>query len=298
MEKSQLYLTILDNLTDGVYFVNQSRQIIFWNKAAEQITGYSRAEMEGLHCAESKLEHISQDGVNLCLAGCPLFETLGDGARREHEVLVRHKNGHRFPIIVKVIPIKDDEDPDKIIGAVELFNPASPFVYEASLMENLNIEIGEMESRETFLTRLIKFRLGIYTRFSRKFCVVMAVLDNYEELQKKYGVEQIEEVKKAIINTIHHSMPQGDSFDYWGEDTFVGIFDIDSIAECEQIGNRILMLINRSEVIAGEERILAEASIGVVHVNKNDTVHTLISRSNMYVESGRQRGGNTVVTEP
>ena len=34
------------------------RRIIFWNKAAERITGYSAEEMIGKQCFESKLDHI------------------------------------------------------------------------------------------------------------------------------------------------------------------------------------------------------------------------------------------------
>ena len=34
------------------------RKIKFWNKGAEQITGYRADEMVGLDCPESKLNHI------------------------------------------------------------------------------------------------------------------------------------------------------------------------------------------------------------------------------------------------
>lgn len=45
LNKEQLYLQVLENLQDGVYFVDQNRKITFWNKGAERITGYSAAEV-------------------------------------------------------------------------------------------------------------------------------------------------------------------------------------------------------------------------------------------------------------
>ena len=34
------YKGLLDNLYDGVYFVERNRGIVYWNKGAERITGY------------------------------------------------------------------------------------------------------------------------------------------------------------------------------------------------------------------------------------------------------------------
>lgn len=43
------YKEIMDKLYDGVYFVDTQRKILFWNKAAETITGFKKEEVIG-HC--------------------------------------------------------------------------------------------------------------------------------------------------------------------------------------------------------------------------------------------------------
>lgn len=40
MTQEELYLSILNHIQDGVYYVDIHRKIKFWNKGAEQITGY------------------------------------------------------------------------------------------------------------------------------------------------------------------------------------------------------------------------------------------------------------------
>ena len=62
MTNEELYLSILNNIQDGVYYVDMHRKIKFWNKGAEQITGYRADEIVGLDCPESKLNHITRSG--------------------------------------------------------------------------------------------------------------------------------------------------------------------------------------------------------------------------------------------
>ena len=65
------YATLLDNLYDGVYFVDRDRRITFWNKAAERITGFTKAEVLGKRCADNLLRHVDERGNPLCEGACP-----------------------------------------------------------------------------------------------------------------------------------------------------------------------------------------------------------------------------------
>jgi PAS domain S-box-containing protein len=48
---------LLNNLYDGVYFVNKDRQLTFWNHSAECLTGYSHDQAVGRHCYDNFLKH-------------------------------------------------------------------------------------------------------------------------------------------------------------------------------------------------------------------------------------------------
>ena len=47
-----LFKELLDTLYDGVYFVDRERRILYWNKGAERLTGYSSEEVLGVHCSD------------------------------------------------------------------------------------------------------------------------------------------------------------------------------------------------------------------------------------------------------
>ncbi len=74
------YKRLLDNLHDGVYIVNRDREIVYWNKGAERITGYAGDDVIGSHCWDNILMHVDAQGNRLCQPGCPLLKVISSGA--------------------------------------------------------------------------------------------------------------------------------------------------------------------------------------------------------------------------
>src|SRR5208282_5569316 len=117
---SSFYEKLLDGLHEGVYFVNLERKITYWNRGAENLAGYVAGEAIGKHCSDKLLGHVDEKGRSLCNNGCPLSKTIADGKPRESEVYLRHKLGHRVPVSMRVLPMRDSAG--QIIGAVEAFS--------------------------------------------------------------------------------------------------------------------------------------------------------------------------------
>lgn len=69
-EKQRLDATI-EQSADGVMIIDSRWRIVTFNKAMEQLTGWSREEAIGRPCAEVLAIHNPQ-GVNVCLVDCPL----------------------------------------------------------------------------------------------------------------------------------------------------------------------------------------------------------------------------------
>ena len=54
------YFDLVDNLYEGVYFVDKNQVITTWNKRAEAITGYKRDEVVGSQCSDNILRHLDK----------------------------------------------------------------------------------------------------------------------------------------------------------------------------------------------------------------------------------------------
>ena len=124
---------LLDALPDGAYITDLERKIVFWNRAAERITGWSRTDVVGKHCSDNILVHIDKDGHPLCgREFCPLHRSIvtGEGSTCPLMVFAQAKNGERIPVEVSVAPIRDAEG--TVVGGVEVFRGL------ADLMDDLN----------------------------------------------------------------------------------------------------------------------------------------------------------------
>jgi PAS domain S-box-containing protein len=110
---------LFDATSDGVYYVDTSRQILSWNSAAERISGHQAQNTVGKRCFENLLKHVDASGRELCFGPCPLAATIVDGGAREADVFLHHPDGHRRAVRLRTEAVLDRAG--KIIGAVELF---------------------------------------------------------------------------------------------------------------------------------------------------------------------------------
>ena len=60
------YANLIENMYDGMYFVDTGRKSTYWNKAASRITGFKADEVQGKSCSDNILIHIDGKGENLC----------------------------------------------------------------------------------------------------------------------------------------------------------------------------------------------------------------------------------------
>jgi PAS domain S-box-containing protein len=106
-------LTIVDNISDGVFSVDLDFKITFMNKAAQAITGFSADQASGKPCKE-----IFR--TSACNGDCPLKATLATGNPVINKpVCILNKKGKRIPLSISTAMLKDAQG--KITGGVETF---------------------------------------------------------------------------------------------------------------------------------------------------------------------------------
>lgn len=148
--EDSLLALVLNSLFDGVYVVDRQRRILFWNRGAEQLTGYSSAEVLGRRCSEDILNHVDDQGTRLCQVGCPLSATLTSGRETQQKVYPLHKEGHRFPVQTHVAPIRDASG--EVVAGVEVFRDISKEEDHRVLQEKFSKLIRRYVSSSTFET--------------------------------------------------------------------------------------------------------------------------------------------------
>lgn len=295
MEMEELYLNIINNLRDGIYFVDTERRILFWNKAAERITGYSAEEIVGKQCQNSALNHIDEEGRPLCLVGCPLFATLGDGQQRQDRVFVRHKDGYRIPIHVNIFPVRKD---GQIIGAAEVFTQDCPTVYEDDLVEKLsNVAMHDQLTRlpnRRYLESFLHYKMEEFQRFGRPFAVLFADIDNFSRFNNEYGHDMGDAVLRNIAASIRRSVRNNDLVGRWGGEEYVGIYSGADSLDISIIGEKFRQLVRNTEVVSEGERLNVSVSVGITAVQPGDTMEALVERADSLMYRSKKEGKDRV----
>jgi len=290
---------ILDSIFDGVYSVDCERRITYWNAAAELISGYSKTDMLGHCCADNLLRHVDKSGVELCLNGCPLSASIGDGKPREASVFLHHKLGHRVPVSVRISPVRDEQG--KIIGAVEIFTDNSSAlqllrefetlkheVYQDSLTAIGNRRYGEV----TLSTRIYEWQEHAYP-----FGLLFLDVDDFKIFNDEYGHQQGDEVLIMVAKSISNSLRNRDVVSRWGGEEFVVILPGATPVIVSAIAERVRMLITSSFISLGTENLQVTVSIGGTVSRSGETAESIVKRADKLMYRSKLNGRNRVTID-
>jgi PAS domain S-box-containing protein len=137
---------ILNCINSGIYITDTERRIVFWNRAAEVITGYSFEEVAGQPCYANILRHRDKDGRPLCATDlCPLHRSMQLGAASDHPVVIyaRSRDGGSIPVSTSTGPIFDDDG--NVIGGVEVFRDERETIKQMELARTVQRQMLTQE---------------------------------------------------------------------------------------------------------------------------------------------------------
>ncbi len=293
MTDHNFYKKLLDEMHDGVYFVDRERRISYWNHGAERISGYSRDEIVGRFCWNNILSHVGGSGCQLCLDGCPLAQTIIDGQERQAEVYLHHKDGSRIPILVRVAPIYEQ---DQIVGAVEIFSDNS--AQKAAMQQIKHLEA--LSSLDP-LTRLGNRRhiesalhtcIGEFRRYGWTFGLMFTDVDRFKALNDTYGHLVGDDVLKMVASTLAHNIRTFDDIGRWGGEEFVILVkNIDEFT-LHDTSERLRKLVALSSLSIEDQPLKVTISIGATLVQKHDDIKSIVDRADRMLYQSKNNGRN------
>ncbi|HKK33740.1 MAG TPA: diguanylate cyclase [Desulfomicrobiaceae bacterium] len=291
------YKTLLENLYDGVYYVDLEQRITFWNAAAERITGFSAAEVVGKKCSNNILRHVNAQGTELCVHGCPLHGTLEDGKDREIEVYLHHKKGFRVPVSVRITPIRDSAG--QIIGAVEIFTDQSR---RSEIIRELEVLKQEVYldgltaiGNRKFATMNLQTRMFEFKTMDIPFGVLFFDIDRFKSVNDTYGHDVGDEVLKMVAQSAANGVRKLDALCRWGGEEFLAIIPNVSQAKLMKIAERVRVLVEQSWIAAPDSPELGvTVSIGATLARPDDSIESVVKRADQLMYASKQSGRNRV----
>ncbi len=289
------YRDLIDNLHDGIYFVDRNRIITYWNKGAERITGYSAERAVGRSCRDNLLNHVTSKGLELCGAHCPLAAVANDGTPREAEVYLHHADGHRIPVFVRATPLRDRDG--NILGAIETFSCNTNAVAARRQLNELRrvvftdglTGIGNRKHLEGRLCAAI----AEFERSSANAALLFLDVDRFKAVNDRYGHEVGDKVLQAVAKTLQHALRATDTTGRWGGEEFLAILhDAPDHGALFRVADKLRLLIESSSVMVNGEPLPVTVSIGATLVTAGDTAETWLRRADALMYQSKNDGRN------
>ncbi len=291
---------LLDNLSDGVYFVNPERQITFWNSAAERITGFSKAEVLGKRCADNLLRHVDDRGNALCEGACPLAYTLRDRQLRSASVFLHHKTGFRLPVAVGVAPIIDQRD--KVIGAVEIFRDNSASIAALQKLREMEylayLDTLTRIANRAYLETFMVAKFNELRRLGWSFGVIFADVDRFKEINDTFGHQAGDLALQMVAQTLLKNCRSFDLVGRWGGEEFLCVIsNLKDVHQIIDIAERMRALVESSWVSLPDCSFHITISLGVALARIQDSPETLVERADRLMYRSKTEGRNRVTFE-
>ena len=293
------YKQLLDHMSDGVYFVDCNRRILYWNQGAFRMTGYSSLELVGQSCQDDILCHVDYEGKKLCQDGCPLSASIHDGGSHEANVFLRHKQGRRIPVSVRVEPLRDADG--TIVGAIEIFTDDSAQVESrrkaASLKKLAFLDHLTQLPNRRFVEMSLDTALAEFHVHKDPFGLLAFDLDMLKTINDSHGHECGDRALQELAKTVASSLRPADIVGRWGGDEFLAILRNVNLEMLTKLANRcVLMAAGVSLPLIDGKKMALSISLGATLARLGETREELIHRADklMYQSKMSGRGCATV----
>lgn len=285
---------ILDGVVDGVYFVDRNRRILFWNKAAEELTGYKANQVIGTSCADGILMHVDEKGNCLCKDGCPLAAIMQDGISRETHVFMHHADGHRVPVHVRGGAIYDSHG--SIIGSVELFSDDRERIGTLERLRDMEQaalidELTGLANRRYF-NRAFDACQANFERKEEPFGLILIDVDHFKQFNDIYGHDVGDAVLQMIAQTLTHNCRPYDAPTRWGGEEFMVLSEHVNEDALYTVAERLRVLTARSSLTLNETPLNVTISVGATMVRPGDNTDSIIKRVDVNLYESKEGGRN------
>jgi diguanylate cyclase (GGDEF)-like protein/PAS domain S-box-containing protein len=289
---------LLDNLYDGIYFVDVERRILFWNKGAERISGFRSDEVVGRFCYGHLYDFREGQSCQECRERCPIMRAIGHGESINDRVYLRHKDGRRIAVDIHVMPIRSESG--EIQGGVEVFRDASAAVALEMAYGRLRdlaekdplTDLANRRNIDTFLLA----QLDLLGRTGIGFSVIMADLDHFKRVNDTWGHEMGDTALVSFSDRLRCLCRPTDVVGRIGGEEFLVVLPGTGLPEAIEVAER-MRLVTPEATPQGLDGFLLSASFGVAEAQPHDTPASLLRRVDAALYRAKNQGRHRVEPE-
>ena len=287
---------LVDNMHDGVAFVDNQRRIFLWNVGAERLTGIASSAARGRTFEPSLLQMSTANGSLVPDTECPIARGIRGGMQVLERVGVLGRSGRHVTIDLHVVPVHNDAG--KPHGAIVQLHDASSETTLEERCQALHAQttkdpLTQVANRAEF-DRMLALFVEAHQETELTCSLIMADIDHFKRINDNFGHQAGDAAIVTFASLLKSMCRSGDLVArYGGEEFAVLCADCDNataVARAEQMRKK---LADTSHKELANHTVTA--SFGVTELQPGDTPESMLRRSDRALLQAKDQGRNQVV---
>jgi diguanylate cyclase (GGDEF)-like protein len=287
---------LIDNMHDGVVFVDSQATISLWNTGAERLTGVSSVAACGRTFLPSLMEMCNSREQRIPNEECPVAHAILTGVQWLGRVSIMGRQSRYVAVDLHAIPVRGSDG--AVHGATVLLHDASS---ETSLEEKcqaLHAQVAkdpmtQVANRAEF-DRMLKNFVAAHQESNLPCSLIMADIDHFKSINDRHGHQAGDKAIITFASLLKSLCRSGDLVArYGGEEFAVLCADCTNSAAAQkaEIIRKALSDIKHSCL---DDKSIT-ASFGVTELQAGDTPETMLRRADRALLQAKDGGRNQVV---
>ena len=285
-DRAELLEATLESLPEGLALLGDDSQVVFWNQAAQAITGYAAFEIVG---------RPAPDGLY------PLLDCCGSQEHPEHHpetgrgflAHARHKLGHELSTMARLLLLRDGLGAR--IGTALLFHPAECL---EALPHGEDCENEDVQASQNDLKDRLESLFEDLTHGGTAFGVLWITVDQAHELRKTHGAGACEAMFLKVERTLAHGLRPAEHLGRWGEDEFLVISHERTPSLLADHAQALAGMARTADFRWWGDRVSLTVSIGAAQAESTAPLADLLERAKAAMFSSHHAGGNKITPAP
>jgi len=289
-DRVQLLEAALDSRSDGIAVLGGQGALVFWNRAAEAMTGYQGGELLS-RPLPPPLEPLAPGHA---LDSNPASDPASPA--RAVVVEVRHKLGHSVRALVQRAALCDPHG--EPIGSAVSFHP-SEALDALSHEEAAEAQVEEFERDSADLEERLQAAYEDCIRGGLPFGVLLIGVDQTRMLCKTHGVAACRAMLDKVRRSLAHGLKPADQMIRWGEEYLVIAHERSSKALALH-AQSLAAHARTADFRWWGDRVSITVSAGAAQAANSgeETLPQMLDRARQAMESSHQAGGNRAMLAP
>ncbi len=287
---------LLENMRDGVVFVDPNAQIVHWNRGMERLTGIAGSSVFQRSWLPSLLEMRDERGARIREKDCPVHYVIASGVQSLRRAYITRNGNNEVAVDIHIVPVISETGTTE--GATIIFHDAS----NVNSLEEQCQSLHEMATRDP-LTQVAN--RAEFDRVHAEFvethlakglpCTLMICdIDHFKSVNDVFGHQAGDEAIQTLAQLLKRMCRPGDLVARYGGEEFVMLSaDCNNATGYERADTIRKALADLPLPMLDGKQITA--SFGVTEVQPGDSPETMLNRADRALLAAKDGGRNMVV---